>query len=489
MNGKASGNTEMSSRFLASSCSGVVERAPDVRANTTTSAIRNSCSARDPERAQRDFFDPLFAGLTQGASARYKKKMAAKAAAVALVICVLFALAGARFLDGDGHQLERFRIAGGTLLTRSRFLDMVFARTSGTRSTTTGAGGGARKREDISVFPLAFPFIAGPGALATILLSAGETEARRRCCSAGFLARGARWCCSSAGCSCSGRRDLMRALGVTGAAVVSRLSGVIPAALAVQFIVDGIHGSFPALIKPDSEAVCCDATLEICRRRVSCKPTHTPWPKALAAAEARRRTKIRRATNVSSMLSERSAGSALQTDEHLLGVVLPIRGESQDALGRGPGSAAASAANGRARSAGACGWRFLCHDRERRSGSHRTRQSGDEARRTPRRHRGGSPGGWRSRGALGVQQQPPHAGTGAPRCPGNRSARGILGERGRRPRPCRTRSPDSAVRGGRTAASRSSGASPSSAVAGPEGPEARAPAPGVVRALRAGRSS
>src|ERR1700684_856010 len=118
---------------------------------------------------------PLFAGLTQGASARYKKKMAGKSALIALVICVLFSLVGARFLDVMGIALSSFRIAGGTLLFLIA-LDMVFARTSGTRSTTPEQEE-TRKREDISVFPLAFPFIAGPGALATILLSAGETQA------------------------------------------------------------------------------------------------------------------------------------------------------------------------------------------------------------------------------------------------------------------------------------------------------------------------
>src|SRR5450631_1085695 len=119
---------------------------------------------------------PLFAGLTLGASSRYKKKMAGKATVIALVICGLFALAGARFLDIMGISLSAFRIAGGTLLFLIA-LDMVFARPSGTRSTTSEQEE-AKKREDISVFPLAFPFIAGPGALATILLAVGEVGAK-----------------------------------------------------------------------------------------------------------------------------------------------------------------------------------------------------------------------------------------------------------------------------------------------------------------------
>jgi len=183
---------------------------------------------------------PLFAGLTAGASKRYKTKMAGKAAFIALIICVLFALAGARFLDIMGISLSSFRIAGGTLLFLIA-LEMVFARTSGTKSTTPEKEE-AKTREDISVFPLAFPFIAGPGALATILLTAGEVWGQPLLFAC-FLSVVALvmivcWILMLA------TPRLMRVLGVTGANVMSRLSGVILAALAVQFIIDGIRGSF-----------------------------------------------------------------------------------------------------------------------------------------------------------------------------------------------------------------------------------------------------
>jgi multiple antibiotic resistance protein len=183
---------------------------------------------------------PLFAGLTEGASGSYKKKMAGKAALIALSICVLFALGGAKFLDIMGISLSSFRIAGGTLLFLIA-LEMVFARTSGTKSTTPEKEE-AKMREDISVFPLAFPFIAGPGALATILLTAGELWGKPLLF-AGFLGVVALvmivcWILMLA------TPRLMKVLGVTGANVMSRLSGVILAALAVQFIIDGIRGSF-----------------------------------------------------------------------------------------------------------------------------------------------------------------------------------------------------------------------------------------------------
>jgi len=183
---------------------------------------------------------PVFAGLTDGGSERYRRKMAFKASIISLGICVLFALVGAKFLEIMGIALSSFRLAGGTLLFLIA-LEMVFARESGTR-TTTPEQEECAKRADVSVFPLAFPFIAGPGALATILLTAGEVGGNP-ILFVGFLCVVALvlaicWLVMLA------TPKLMGVLGVTGANVVNRLSGVVLAALAVQFIVDGIRGSF-----------------------------------------------------------------------------------------------------------------------------------------------------------------------------------------------------------------------------------------------------
>ena len=183
---------------------------------------------------------PLFAGLTEGASSQYQKNMAGKATILALGICVLFAIAGAKFLELMGITLSSFRIAGGTLLFLIA-LEMVFAHPSGTRSTTPEREE-SLKREDISVFPLAFPFIAGPGALATILLTSGETWGKPALF-AGFLLVVAAVLIICWSLMLAAPR-LMNVLGVTGANVMSRLSGVVLAALAVQFIIDGIRGSF-----------------------------------------------------------------------------------------------------------------------------------------------------------------------------------------------------------------------------------------------------
>src|SRR5690348_10630218 len=117
---------------------------------------------------------PLFTGLTTGATSAYKRRMALRAVSVAAAILVLFALGGAPFLKLMGISLEAFRIFGGLLLFLLA-LEMVFARESGTRTSSNEAAE-SRRRADISVFPIAFPFIAGPGALATILLWFGPVH-------------------------------------------------------------------------------------------------------------------------------------------------------------------------------------------------------------------------------------------------------------------------------------------------------------------------
>jgi multiple antibiotic resistance protein len=187
---------------------------------------------------------PLFTGLTAGASASYKRRMALKAVTISAAILLLFALGGAAFLQLMGISLEAFRIFGGLLLFLLA-LEMVFARESGTRTSSDEAAE-SRRRADISVFPLAFPFIAGPGALATILLWFGRIQLPGQApLFAGFIAAAALvlaivvallWVAE----------PLMRVIGVTGANVASRILGVILGALAVQFVLDGLRQAFVA---------------------------------------------------------------------------------------------------------------------------------------------------------------------------------------------------------------------------------------------------
>jgi multiple antibiotic resistance protein len=185
---------------------------------------------------------PLFNGLTDGASAAYKHKMALKAVLVSGLILLLFSLGGAAFLRLAGISIDAFRIFGGLLLILIA-LEMVFARESGTRTSSKEHAESVR-RADISVFPLAFPFIAGPGALATILLWFGPVRITHQPLMFLGLLAGvaavlvltliAMWLAA----------PLMRVLGVTGANVANRLLGVVLGALAVQFVIDGIRGVF-----------------------------------------------------------------------------------------------------------------------------------------------------------------------------------------------------------------------------------------------------
>ena len=167
--------------------------------------------------------------------------MAQRAVVIAGIILTAFAIVGGPFLRLMHISLESFRIFGGLLLFLIA-LEMVFARPSGTR-TSSPEEAESRERADISVFPLAFPFIAGPGALATILLAFGATGTRP-------LLAGMLLCVLLVLLLTLAILYLaapaMRVLGVTGTNVINRLSGVVLGALAVQFIIDGLRGSFGA---------------------------------------------------------------------------------------------------------------------------------------------------------------------------------------------------------------------------------------------------
>jgi multiple antibiotic resistance protein len=183
---------------------------------------------------------PLFAGLTEGADEKFRRRMALRAVVVSGIVLLLFALGGAWFLRTMSISIDAFRIAGGVMLFLIA-LEMVFARESGTRVTSEEKNE-SRKRADISVFPLAFPFIAGPGAIAIVLLTFG---ASRQDVPLSFGLFGVVVLVLALTYALMRTTPLvMNVMGVTGANVVNRLSGVVLAALAVQFIIDGLGGAF-----------------------------------------------------------------------------------------------------------------------------------------------------------------------------------------------------------------------------------------------------
>lgn len=185
---------------------------------------------------------PVFASLTEGANSIYRRRMAIKSVLVAGFIIIGFALSGAAFLSAMGISIDSFRIFGGLLLFLVA-LEMVFARESGTR-TSTDEQVESRRRADISVFPLAFPFMSGPGALTTILLWFGPVSVKEEPILFSVLLAAAILVLLISLIMMLAAGPMMRLLGATGTNVANRLLGVVLGALAVQFIVDGIRASF-----------------------------------------------------------------------------------------------------------------------------------------------------------------------------------------------------------------------------------------------------
>lgn len=182
---------------------------------------------------------PIFIAVTEGVTEQERRRMARKGVLIAGGIFLLFAFVGGQFLRLLGISLDAFRLFGGLLLLLIA-LEMVFARESGSRSSNPEVEEG-KSRRDISVFPLAFPFIAGPGSLTTILLAFGPAT------SDPLLFGGLLLCVAVALLltllTLYMVTPINRLMGVTGANVMNRLFGVLLGALAAQYVIDGVRGS------------------------------------------------------------------------------------------------------------------------------------------------------------------------------------------------------------------------------------------------------
>ena len=181
----------------------------------------------------------LFAALTPGTSPKQRRVMALKGTLIAATILLVFAIFGNAVLTSLGIGLPALRTAGGILLLLIS-IDMVFARTSGGTSTTddeTEAG----HKNDISVFPLATPLIAGPGTMGAVILLMAQVHGdwHREIAVVGAII--AVLVVTLIMLLMAGR--IQKILGVTGLNVITRVVGVLLAALAVQFIFDGIASS------------------------------------------------------------------------------------------------------------------------------------------------------------------------------------------------------------------------------------------------------
>lgn len=186
---------------------------------------------------------PIFATLTRDDPRSHVRSQAIRASVIAWSILMFFALLGKPMLAALGISLASFRIAGGIMLFMIA-LDMVFERRTQRRESRAQSIEGTPEGHDVSVFPMAIPMIAGPGSIASTMLwvsradDPGEVAVVLAAITVvvgltllALLAAG----------------PIMRLLGPKIEAMLSRLLGVILAALAAQFIVDGLRESFPVL--------------------------------------------------------------------------------------------------------------------------------------------------------------------------------------------------------------------------------------------------
>jgi len=179
---------------------------------------------------------PIYAGLTSGASPHQRRAMAIRAVGVAALILLVFALFGEKLLKGLGIELASFRIAGGIMLFVIA-LEMVFEKRT-QRREDRAAKVTPEESEDVSIFPMAMPMIAGPGSIASVMLLMARNDGLERSAVV-MLALGANLVLTLVALLAAG--PLMRMLGHKIEAVITRLLGVLLAALAVQFVIDGIE--------------------------------------------------------------------------------------------------------------------------------------------------------------------------------------------------------------------------------------------------------
>ena len=182
---------------------------------------------------------PIFASLTSGASEAHRRRMAIKSTLVAASILFAFALGGKPFLHALGVGLPAFRIAGGVMLFLIA-LEMVFEKRT-ERREARAEDVIAREPEDISIFPMGIPMIAGPGSIASAMLLCSRVDnwADRGVV---LLALAAILALTMVSLLAAGR--IMKLLGDQLEAMITRVLGVILAALATQFIIDGVKISF-----------------------------------------------------------------------------------------------------------------------------------------------------------------------------------------------------------------------------------------------------
>ena len=182
---------------------------------------------------------PIFASLTQGVPAPHRRAMAVRSVLIATGILLFFALLGEDLLRALGVSLSAFKIAGGIMLFLIA-LEMVFEKRQERRSSRAEDVKRDGEIDDISVFPMGIPMIAGPGSIASVMLLTARSEG----VIGTLIVLGALGCIlllTLAALLAAG--PLMRLIGEKLEGMITRLLGVILAALAVQFVLDGLEAT------------------------------------------------------------------------------------------------------------------------------------------------------------------------------------------------------------------------------------------------------
>ena len=187
---------------------------------------------------------PIYAGLTKGATTGQQRSMAIRACGIAGVILVIFALFGEDLLGALHIELDSFRIAGGIMLFVIA-LDMVFEKRTQRREAraekVAAENALTPEVDDVSVFPMAMPMLAGPGAIASVMLLTAKAQGWENTLVVLAALAAVLLLTLLALIAAS---PLMRLFGARVEAVITRLLGVLLAALAAQYVIDGIRASF-----------------------------------------------------------------------------------------------------------------------------------------------------------------------------------------------------------------------------------------------------
>jgi multiple antibiotic resistance protein len=189
---------------------------------------------------------PFFLVMTRDDSVEQRRETARRAAWTAFIVLSFFALAGAVVFKALGITMAAFKMAGGVLLLIMA-VDMLRTRPPEARITDTEVQAGALK-EDVAIVPLAMPLLAGPGAIATVVVLMGRARAGERWWQVIPVLASIALVALSAYLILGFATQVDRVLGRTGLAILERVAGLLLAAIAFQFLIDGVGDALPGVL-------------------------------------------------------------------------------------------------------------------------------------------------------------------------------------------------------------------------------------------------